>query len=224
MSTFGQLKTDVDEWLARDDVAVTGGSISSIILLAESEIAKDIRCVVQEQHANLVTGASRFLDLPDDFLQMRQVFIDDVNGRRFLEYQTPEVIREQPTWISGRRTSFYTIEGDDDILGTSGEGSARLVLAPAPDSANPQTVEVYYWARFPAFTLDPDFNWLSLNHYDIYLWQTLKQAALFIQEEELAATYNELYQAARDSLRVSENRKRYRGNQWQSYGNPRTIV
>ena len=221
MTTQSQLQTSVDNWLARDDVAATGTDWPQILLNAEAEISRDIRTVVQEQRLTITTASSRFENLPTDYLEMRQIFIDDTNGRRFLEYQTPEVIREQSTWQSGRRTSFYSIEGDDSV---NGIGDIRLVLAPAPDPSNPQDIEVLYWARFPALVNPTDTNWLLQNHYDVYLYQALKQAAIYLQESELAQVYDGYYQTAREALRVNENRKRYRGNTKVAYGNPRPII
>ena len=220
MSTLGQLKTDVDAWLARDDVAVSGSSFPSILLLAEAEIARDIRTLVQEQRTTL-TANSRYTDMPSDFMEIRQIFIDDNNGRRFMEYQTPEVLRENNTWLNGRSPSFYSLEGDED---TGGIGDVRLVLAPEPSASSPSDVEVLYWARFPALVNDPDTNWLLQNYYDVYLWQTLKQAAIFIQESELADTYDTNYQAARENTSRAENRKRYAAGGKQAYGNPRAII
>lgn len=228
MSTYGQLKTDVDNWLARDDVAVTGSSFPSITLLAEAEIARDIRSVRQEQRTQLVTAASRFINLPTDFLEMRQIFIDTTNGRRNLEYQTPEVIRGRKTWLNNNASvndgaiGFYSIEGDD--VANAPANQIRLVLAPEPDAANPQTIEILYFSRWPAFTADPDTNWLMENHYDIYLWQLLKQAATFIQEVELGEKYDGSYQTARGEFARQSNRARFRGSSKVAYGNPRTVV
>lgn len=228
MSTYGQLKTDVDNWLARDDVAVTGTSIPSITLVAEAELARDIRSVVQEQRTQLVTGSSRFIDLPADFLELRQIFIDTTNGRRTLQYQTPEVIRGQSTWISNNSAvnngaiGYYSIEGDD--VANAPADQVRLVLAPEPDASNPQTIDLLYISRWPALTADPDTNWLMQNHYDLYLWQFLKQAAIFIQENELAEIYDMNYQKARAEFGREANRKRFRGSDKVAYGNPRMII
>lgn len=222
MSTFGQLKTDIDNWLARDDVAVSGADIGSIILLGEAEIAREIRCVVQEQRTTLVTGATRFVDLPSDFIQMRQQFIDSSDGRGRMEYQTPEAIRKSGQW-NGQQTipTFYTIEGGDDLTGTT---PARLVLAPPPDGANPQNIDILYWARFAALSADPDTNWLLQNYYDVYLWQMLKQAAIYLQETELATQYGGRWLDTKESVRRTENRKRFMGSSLKSYNNPRTII
>lgn len=228
MSTYGQLKTDVDAWLARDDVAVSGASFPSITLLSEAEIARDIRSPIQEQRTVLTTGATRYLDLPADFLELRQIFIETTNGRRVLDYQTPQVIRSRRTWLSSNggvnsdTIAYYSIEGDD--LANAPADTLRIVLAPDPDGGNPQDVEILYFARWPAFTADPDTNWLLQNHYDIYLWNLLKQAGIFLQETELAEKYDSMYQIARQEFARAANRKRFRGSDKQAYGSPRAII
>ena len=228
MSTYGQLKTDVDNWLARDDVAVTGASFPSMTLLTEAELARDIRSVVQEQRTTLTTGATRYVDLPADFLELRQLFIDTTNGRRVLEYQTPQVIRSQKTWLSANggvndnTIQYFSIEGDDQANAPA--SVVRLVLAPEPDAANPQNIDLLYVTRWPALTADPDTNWLMQNHYDLYLWNLLKQAGIFLQETELAEKYDQMYQTARAEFGREANRKRFRGSDKVAYGNPRAII
>ena len=46
MTTLLILKQSVDSWLLRDDVGVSNSEFSTILLLAEAEIAVDVRCVV----------------------------------------------------------------------------------------------------------------------------------------------------------------------------------
>ena len=53
MTDRAQLEVDVDQWLARDDVAVSGANIDSIFRLAESYIATEVRTVVQETSTQL---------------------------------------------------------------------------------------------------------------------------------------------------------------------------
>jgi hypothetical protein len=230
MTTFGQLKTDVDNWLARDDIAVTGASISSIMLMAESELARDFRTLIQEQRTTLTTGADRFIDLPANFLELRQIFIDNVNGtRRNLVYFTPETLRDSVYWAGGSGGSVsagtvaaYTIEGDD--AANAPASVARLVLAPEPDASNPETLNLLYVTRWPALTADPDTNWLMQNYYDTYLWQTLKQATIFSQDLELAEFYGGKYSEAKHFTGIAENRKRFRGTAKVANNSPRPII
>ncbi len=231
MTTYAQLKTDVDNWLARDDVAVTGPDVNSITRLAEAEIGRDIRSLRQQQRTTLTTSTGpdrRFLDLPADFLELSQIFIDTTNGRRGLEYQTPEVIRKQKTWNSNNATvnngqiGYYSIEGDD--VSNQPADTARLVLAPEPSDQDTTDIEIYYFARWPALVDDTDTNWLLQNYYDIYLWQLLKQACIYTQETELIAQYDTLYQGAREAFNRQANRARFRGSAKVSYNNPRMII
>lgn len=219
MSTLGQLKASVDSWLIRDDVAVSGGDFTEIMLLAESEIARDVRCVIQEATTTLnFTGRSA--DLPYNFLEIRNVFVD--SQVRSTEYMTPQAIRESSSWNTGRAGAFWTIEA-----GSQAAGDERLAITIAsPASAStPLDMEVMYWARFPALVNDIDTNWLLANHYDVYLYATLRAAAEYIQEDALEDRYAGKYDRAIEKMAKHENRKRSGGAvPKQAYGNPRAIV
>ena len=215
MTTLGQLKTSVDNWLARDDVAVSGTDFTEILLIAESEIARDVRAMVQETTTTL-TFTGREADLPADFLEPRNPFIDD-NIRKF-EYKTPQALRESSGWATGRQGAAYTLEGNPTT------GRVKMVIAAPASASTPLTVEVNYWARFPALVNDNDTNWLLANHYDIYLYATLRAACEYIQEDVLEDRYMLKYERAIERQQKLENRKRYGAMPKQAYGNPRGAV
>lgn len=218
MSTLGQLKTSVDAWLIRDDVAVTGTDFPQILLLAESDIARDVRTVIQEQALTL-NFTARSADLPYDFMTLRQLYIDD-NVRKS-EYMTAEAIRESSAWNNGRVGAFYTLEGGTQV---AGDERVQLTLAGAPSATDPLDVELTYWSRFPALVNDPDTNWLLANHYDVYLYATLRAAAEYIQEDVLEDRYGGKYDRSVSKMHKHENRKRYGATPKQSYGSPRAII
>jgi len=226
MTTRSQLESDVDAWLARDDIA-TGGSFPSILLLAEAVIADQIRAVAQEKRELLsVTGRNH--PVPTDFLQMRYMFVDASATSRHFEYQTPEALREEQTWLTGGRTGFYTIEGGDD---TAAEGSPTstadntvFTFAPAFDDTTPTEVELYYFKRWTALVNPTDTNWLMFNFYPIYLYSTLRAACEWTQETELEANYQGKYDAAVERFSRAQNRKRRGTPSRQTYGHVRTIV
>ena len=219
MSTLAQLKTSVDAWLARDDVAVSGTDFPQILLIAESNIARDVRCIVQEA-STTITFTSREADLPADFLEVRNPFVDD-NVRKF-EYKTPQAIREASSWESGRQSAFYTLEGSPDVSGS--DDRVKMVLAASPTASSPTDVEINYYRRFPALVNDTDTNWLLQNHYDIYLYATLRAAAEYIQEDTLEDRYQAKYELAIEKQQKHENRKRYTAVPKQAYANPRGVV
>ncbi len=221
MTTLSQLKTSVDNWLIRDDVAVSGADFPQILLNAESNIARDLRCAVQETSTTLnFTGRSK--DLPADYLEPRNPFIDD-NVRKF-EYKTPQAIREARSWNDGRAGAFYTLEGGSKDVGFVGDDRVQMTIAGPASSSSPLDVIVNYYRRFPALVNDTDTNWLIQNHYDIYLYATLWQSGVYIQEDVLADRYQGKYIEAIAKMSLHENRKRYGAMPKQSYGNPRGVV
>ena len=218
MSTFLILKQSVDSWLLRDDVAVSNSEFSTIMLLAESEIATDVRCVVQETSTDLVfTGRAE--DLPADYLVERNPFIDD-NVRK-IAYMTPKQIRESGPWQTGRTGAFYTLEGGG---GTSPDDRVQMIIAAPASASTPLTITVNYYKRFAALTQDADTNWLLQNHFNVYLYAALRASAEYIQEDTLEDCYLGKYAAAIEKLTKPEHRKRFGVIPKQAYGSPRGIV
>lgn len=218
MTTLAQLKTSVDSWLSRDDVAVSGADFPQILLLAESDIARDLRTIVQETSTDLIfTGRSA--KLPADFLEVRNPFIDD-NIRKF-EYLTPQVIRESAAWNDGRAGAFYTLEGGGGI---SPDDRVQMIIAGPASATSPLTVIVNYYKRFAGLVNAADTNWLLQNHYDIYLYACLRAASEYIGEDILEDRYLAKYERAVAKQAKHENRKRYGAMPKQTYGNPRAVV
>lgn len=221
MTTRSQLETSVDAWLTRDDVAVSGTDWDEILLIAESNIARDLRLAVQEATTTLnFTGRS--VDLPSDFLEPRNPFIDD-NIRKF-EYKTPQAIREASSWNNGRVGAFYTLEANNSSPLTAGSLTWQMTIASPASVSSPLDVVINYWARFPALVNPTDTNWLLTNHYDIYLYAALRAASEYIQEDTLEDRYQAKYDRAIEQQNRHENRKRYGAMPKQAYGNPRGVV
>jgi len=215
MTDLSTLKTSVDSWLARDDVAVSNTSFPQILLLAESDIARDVTAVVQEASVTL-TFTGRSADLPDDFLSARNPFIDDTT-RRF-EYLTPQAIRESKAWSNGRVGQFYTLEGNATTE------RVKMTIAGPASASSPLSVEVNYNARLTALSDGTDTNWLLKKHFDVYLYATLRAACEWIQDEKLEDRYGGKYLRAVERMATHEHRKRYGAMPKQAYGSPRTIV
>jgi hypothetical protein len=177
---------------------------------------------VQEASALLVfTGQS--VDLPDDFLEARNPFID--SQTRVINYMTPKVLRESIYFKDGQPAGqFYTIEGQNTAPLTAGATALQMTIAGPGSVANPVTIGINYWSRFPALVLDTDTNWILQNHYDIYLYGCLRVACEYIQEDLLEDRYRQKYDRIVELQARHENRKRYTAAPKQAYGNPRAIV
>ncbi len=219
MTTLGQLKTSVDAWLTRDDIAVSGSDFPQILLIAESCISRKLRLIVQEVTTTLVfTG--REVDLPADFLEQRNPFIDDA-FRKF-EYLTPQALRGNAAWATGRAASYYTLEGSQDL--SAADDRVKMVIAGPASVADPLSIEVNYWRRFPALTADADTNWLMVNHYEIYLYACLRAACELIQEDMAEDRYSGKFDKYVEDQNKIENRKRYGAMPKRSSNSPRSII
>jgi hypothetical protein len=219
MTSRAQLQTSVDAWLARDDVAVTGPDFDQILLVVESQMSLAYRFGIQETTVDLVfTGQSA--DLPADYLEPRTPFVDD-DVRRFV-YKTPQVLRESSGWANGRVGSAYTIEGSETAVAP--DNRMQMTIAGPASVSDPLTVKIYYYARLAALVNGIDTNWVLINHFDVYLYETLRAAAEYIQEFEIETKYAANVKINRGQFSKHENRKRYGAMPKQSYGSPRTIV
>jgi len=219
MTTLAALKTAVDSWLVRDDIAGATADFATIILLAESQIAREIRCGVQEKQTTLnFTGRSAAL--PANYLEPRNPFVDDPTRR--MDYMTPEALRRSSAWQNGRVGAFYTIEGE--ASGTPPDDRMQMTIAGPASATSPLSVVVNYYARFDPLTQDTDTNWLLTNHFDIYLYAVLRAAAEYIQEDMLEDRYNAKFVGAVESLNIHENRKRYGAMPKHASNSPRSIV
>jgi hypothetical protein len=219
VSTLGQLKTSVDSWLSRDDVAVSGSDFPQILLIAESNISRDVRLVLQEATATLnFTGRSA--NLPSDFMGARTPFIDD--DTRQMTYMSPQVLRESSAWNDGRAGAYYTFEGNN--ASPLASPVQQMTIAGPASATAPLNVQINYWARFPALSGDSSTNWLLANHFDIYLYAALTSACQLIQEWELYDKYSAIYDASVARQNLHESRKRYGGMSKVASGSGRTIV
>jgi len=218
MTTLSILKTSVDAWLIRDDIAVSGTDFPQILLLAESDIARDVHCVMQETSADIVfTGRSA--DLPANYMQERNPFIDD--NVRNMSYLTPKAIKEGPAWNDGRVGAFYTLEGGG---GSAGDERVKMIIAGPASVTTPLTVTVNYIARFAPLVNAGDTNWLLKNHFDVYLYATLRAAAEMIQEDMLEDRYAAKYERAAARTNLAENRRRVGMSPKYASNSPRTTV
>lgn len=219
MTTLATLQASVDAWLIRDDVAVTGTDWPVILLLAEAQIAREVRCGVQEKQTTLnFTGRSAVL--PSNFLEVRNPFIDDATRR--MDYMTPEAIRRSDAWQNGRVGSFYTIEGE--ASGTPPDDRMQVTIAGPASVASPLSMTVNYYARFDPLVDGGDTNWLLTNHFDVYLYATLRAAAEYIQEDVLEDRFSAKFIGAVESLNIHENRKRFGAMPKHASNSPRTVV
>ena len=137
ISTFGQLKTAVANWLNRADLTA---QVETFVALAEDNIRQDVRVRAMEQET---TGTGGTVRAPDGLMEARMVLLDDT----VQDYVTPnewaaEDNTNQYTILDGRfrfqKSGAYVIRYWEELDPLSADGDTNWLLTNAPD--------VYLWA------------------------------------------------------------------------------
>lgn len=129
------------------------------------------------QVTETLSPSSGVASLPADYLAWRRVTYGGADGGQ-LEYSAPDWLKSAyPSGETGTAKHF-TIEGADLIVGPQDDTSLTLL----------------YYEKITA--LADGANWLFTAHPDLYLFGSLCEAQLFLDDTERGA----LWKARRDEL------------------------
>jgi hypothetical protein len=187
LANYGNLKTSVADWLARDDLTT---QIPDFITLFEAHARREYGGNVLASKLTLTTtAATPTLSLGvtprsvtylghDDGEDMRQGGIEEINRMGTLS--------AKPTlwaWETGTQT---------------------VRLFPVPDAA--YDLVLYYSSSLVHLTGDSSTNWLLTQYPDIYLYGSLLQARQYLQDETLQM-YQQNFDRLEESLKQALSRK-----------------
>jgi hypothetical protein len=187
LSNYGELKTSLADWLARDDLT---SQIPDFISLFEAHARREYGGTVLASKSLLTTTANQpTLALGvtprsityighDDGEDMRQGGIEEINRMGTLA--------AKPTlwsWETGTQT---------------------IRLYPVPDAA--YDLALYYSSNLTGLSGDSSTNWLLTNYPDIYLYGGLLQARQYLQDEALQV-YEQKFQVLHESLKQALSRQ-----------------
>lgn len=193
MATYIDLKSDIQSWLADDDLSST---VPVFIRLCEVQINRELSVLSQETTVELsvdvtqTPSVTNFVDLPSDFKEIVTISSPETLDNSALEYVSPSrmVAEDQPY--------FYSIKGDLIMLPT---GVADIVLT--------------YIAKFPELTDSVTTNWLTENAYDALLYGSLTHAEGFVMNDQRIPLWESAYRRAIDSINEVDDQARYSGNE-----------
>ena len=194
ISTFAELKTAIDNWLARTDMA---DRAAEYIALAEARMNRELETRSQETRytATLVVGGA-YLSLPTDVRSVRHVRLN-TSPRTILKYMTPDAAdREYPSTGNGKPKAY-------SIVGT------EIYFRPAPDDTH--TVEIAYVANVSALSDSNTTNNILTRHPDLYLHGALSEAFGYLMDDQKQGQHDALYQRAAAAIQADEDRVRFAG-------------
>ncbi len=182
MTTFATLKADITEFTARSDLQAPA---ATFIRLGEAEINRRARFFEQETDTTFTfnAGNSFTVAVPTGFLGFRHLFAVDSSNPK-CEYTPPDLFHRLNNLP---QDAFNQIHGDAGVLYTLESGSVKI-QAPvgAPDDI---VLDGVYYKRFLPLSDSNTTNYALTNHYDLYLWASLRGAWEWADDTEMVARY-----------------------------------
>src|SRR5262249_41110337 len=137
------------------------------------------------------TLGGRFLSLPTRFVEMKNMRLLTTPPRRLRQLNLDQLTRERD--IATGKPSFFAIheEIEFDVV---------------PDAG--YTVEIIYYASFPALSSTNQSNALLVRAPDAYLYGALAESAPFLTMDERVQTWKTRFGIARDGLLIADRKGR----------------
>jgi hypothetical protein len=194
IGTCGELKTAIQGWLKRDDLAP---NMLDFIALAEARIARELRPLRQITQTTLSASAgSGLVALPTDWLETVRIRL--VLPDTELEYISPQQMVAAYRLADRGTPVAFTMEGP------------QLRLAPVPDAD--VTLDVSYHARLPALAADDSTTWLLQQHPGIYLWSALSEASPFVLDDARAMLWEQKAKGEMLAFATADDRGAHSGS------------
>lgn len=209
---YTDLKAAITDWAHRSNI--DAGVIDTFIDLAEAEFNVRLRTVDQETVAELLC-TTRYTPLPADWLEMRAVEYQGETVRN-LTYATPEMISQWRKAAPSGSTLAYTLRGAHiEVLPNIGADEPSV--DGFGDDAQPFEegevwLAIHYWAAIPALSDAVLTNWLINAHPNMYLYECMRQLAVYTKDDRSIVRYANLMQGYYASLAARDVGKRFGGS------------
>lgn len=194
LTVYSELKTSIANYLNRSDLTSV---IPDFITLAESKLNRALRLRTMQKRVSTTTTANDpFVDVPNDYLESVQFFVDS-NPNAILDYVNPTEIELDNTRETTGKPKQYTIVGNE------------FQLNPIPDIA--YTLKLTYFAKIPSLSDSNVTNYLLTNYPQLYLYGSLLEAQPYILNDERIPVWMGLYNEAIQLINRDDEQGRYSG-------------
>jgi len=183
-STYAELKTSVQAWLARGDSLVVD-RIPDFIRLGEERINRDLRVsdMIAAPATLTIVAGQNWVALPADWLEFKRI---RSTAEPLIEYLSPDALEDLPP---NGDASKYSVEG------------RRLLYGQTPDAD--LALSVRYYAQLPVLD-DSTTTWLLEKAPSVYLYASLVEGALFTKNSKAAGEWGTLYDKAIAALESAD--------------------
>ena len=193
LDSYANLKTEVAEWLNRQDLT---DKIPTFIRLLEAQVDRTLRVNDMVTETSLGIATTGRLTLPTDCVGVQELYISSSTYPQALEVTSPSELR----YIRSTEPT-PTLPRVFCVTGTTCQ------VAPLPDTA--YTAVLTYFAAIPKLSDTVTTSWLLDKHPDIYLYGTLLQAAPYLQNDERVELWSTALTTLLNDVQVQDERTRY---------------
>lgn len=188
LSTYGQLKAAIADWMERSDLAERTGDF---ITLAEARLNRTLRARCLESDQTLTaTPGSRSASLPPGFREALGLWLETPSGRCALAFRDPADMEADR--IPGK-PRFWGVDGD------------RLVFDRPCDQSHSLTLRML--GRLNLSDSQP-VNGVLTDYPDLYLFGALVEAAPYLRDADMLGLFAARFDAALTEARIKEGRGR----------------
>jgi hypothetical protein len=195
--TYDSLTTDITQYLERSDAAVVN-QIPSFIMLAEFEIAEQIKTLGQQQVVeSTMTIGEPVIPKPARWRKTVSMNVTVSGQIQPILLRKYEYLRQYAPSSTTTSTPLYYSDYNYD----------NWLVAPTPDQA--YSFEVLYYERLAPLSSSNQTNWITQNAPNAMLYGTLLQAMPFLKNDQrqiFQQKYTEAMQVLKqeDQLRLAD--------------------
>jgi hypothetical protein len=196
ITNYGELKSAIGDFLNRSDLTSV---IPTFIDFAEAEINRTVRVRQMVARAEAAID-TRFSAVPSDFVEAKDLVIvtgTPVTPLEFVTQQEMAQIRNTEIASAGK-PKYFSVVG------------AQFEFVPTPDAE--YSLEMTYFAKISALTLDADTNWLLTDYPDLYLYTSLMHSAPYLKDDERLAVWAQLAKKAKEELIARDTSASFNGS------------
>lgn len=191
---YGQLRSLLETYLSRTDLSVHA---PLLVELAHTRIFGRLRIRSMETTLPISITSER-VPLPEDFLQLRQLWLEVPGGRISVESTTAET---QAVWTRG----LVEVTVENELLGPPRRYTIignELAVAPLPGPDGVEATLIYY-AMPPLLAADADTNTVLTRYPRVYLYGALYEFAQLSDDERMGA-WNDAFMIALSEAEMRE--------------------
>lgn len=190
ITTYTELRTAVASWAHRDDTAFTD-LVPDFIRLLEARLNRELRLRDMEETLASTSLSSGAATLPAGFLAFKELRFDGS-----VDYTL------QPKSLEWIRAQDNTDTGDAQYFAVTG---TQVVCWPTTGP-----IRGTYYEEIPALASNST-NWLLTKYPDLYLFGSLTEAAIWLDDDANLAKWADRTAALIDSVRRADDRDSFDG-------------